>query len=151
MGYSILNQIVGGLDGEHENSCVWLSLCPYTPYINLLAWTYDGIFVIVCSDVLFVCHFECLIFDQPHYNPHSTQKNTQMECIWVPHATKCIHCHLSAHLTLQITSKIDFNRIANCIRPFLLTSVLCLKKTSVNIDIKICLKIFLEFLNQKWE
>ena len=93
--------------------------------INLLAWTYVGMYVCCCecTDVLFsefVCHFECLIFDQPHYNHTRTHKwnvygyHMKQNVFMVPFTT-----YKDIHLTLQITSKIDFDQIVFTIKLYM--------------------------------
>lgn len=50
-GVSYLNTIVGGLDGGHGKSCVWLCVCQYKSYAD---HTDDSVYVISNgSDVFF--------------------------------------------------------------------------------------------------
>ena len=70
----------------------------YRPYINLLAWTYVGIYVYTLLQMQWCIIFRIFeslwvfaIWSTPFQHPHSAHKNTQMECIWVSHETKRIH------------------------------------------------------------
>ena len=51
-----MNQIVGVCDGAHENSCVWLCLCPYTSYIDHISTCQHEHMLYIryceCSDVV---------------------------------------------------------------------------------------------------